>query len=130
MLKTRPVTINDLTEIKRLHDAYYSELDFPEFSRLLNSFLVEDENGDIVTAGGIEPMAEGLLVSNKSMNRIKLGKALVIAQGAFLVTCERFGFKWLHAFTKNPDFVRHLLQHGFETRNGDQVLRMGIQNGR
>lgn len=128
MLKTRDVTSKDLIKIKELHDKYYSEFEFPDFSHIWRGFVIEDESDEIVMAGGVEIMGEALLVSNKSKSRIKLGKALVVAQGACAYTCNRLRIRNLHAFVNNSEYARHLVKHGFQERF-DQVLRMRIPNG-
>jgi hypothetical protein len=128
MLKTRRIQLEDFKQLRQLHEAYYSEFECPDFNRLANGFVIEDESNEVVIAGGIEPMAEALLISNKTKSRIKLGKALVVAQGACAYACNRLGIRSLHAFVNNPEYARHLIKHGFEERT-DQVLRMRIPNG-
>jgi hypothetical protein len=128
MLKTRNVIPNDLNRIRELHELYYSEFEPPDFNHVWRGFVIEDESNDIVMAGGVEIMGEALLVSNLTKNRIKLGKALVVAQGACAYTCNRLGIRSLHAFVNNPEYARHLVKHGFQERF-EQVLRMRIPNG-
>jgi hypothetical protein len=128
MLKTRNVTPNDLNRIKELHELYYSEFEPPDFNHIWRGFVIEDESNDIVMAGGVEIMGEALLVSNKEKSRIKLGKALVVAQGACAYTCNRLKIRSLHAFVNNPEYAEHLVKHGFQERF-EQVLRMRIPNG-
>lgn len=128
MLKTRDVTTMDLYEIKELHNKYYSEFEPPDFNHIWRGFVIEDESNEIVMAGGVEIMGEALLVSNKEKSRIKLGKALVVAQGACAYTCNRLKIRSLHAFVNNPEYAKHLVKHGFQERF-EQVLRMRIPNG-
>lgn len=128
MLKVRASTPDDLNEIRRLHELYYSEFDLPDFNKFLCGFIIEDESNEIVMAGGVETIGEALLVTNKDKSRIKVGKALVMAQSISYYICQKFGVRELHAFVTDKDYARHLIKHGFEPRE-EQVLRMRISNG-
>lgn len=112
-MNTRPLVREDLEIVRRLHDKYYSEYRFPDFLHLLNGFVIEDENREIVLAGGVEPIAEAVLVTNQEKSRIKIGRALVEAQKIALFTCKHFGINELYAFTNNSEYEKHLVQHGF-----------------
>lgn len=128
MLRTRRATPEDLEEIRKLHEMYYSEFDFPDFYRLMNAFVITDD-GEIVMAGGVEPVGEAVLVTNKAKSRIKIGKALVIAQGACAYACKEANIRELNAFVNNHDYARHLIKHGFEPRF-EHALMMRIPNGK
>ncbi len=124
-LKIRELLLNDLVEVKRLHDAYYSEFDFPPFSHMLSAFVIEDENREIVMAGGVEAVAEVSLVTNKEKSRIKIGKALVEAQRFSMFTCREVGIRDMYAFVKNEEYAQHLIQHGFS--DCDRALSIRIR---
>ena len=128
MLKIRPLTLNDIEELSRLHDKFYSEFDFPHFGNMLNAFIIEDENNEIVMAGGVEKVAEVVLVTNKEKSRIKIGKALVEAQRCSLFTCSVNNIRDMYAFVNNDEYAKHLIQHGF-TDVGHRALSMRIPNG-
>lgn len=127
-MRTRELRIEDIAEIKQLHQRYYSELEFPNFLDLLCGFIIEDDNGDIIIAGGVEAIAETILVTNQEKSRIKIGRALIAAQGVSIYTCKKFGIHELHAFVNNDKYERHLMKHGFSQRS--RALSMRIQNGK
>lgn len=113
-LKIRALTLEDIEEIRELHDKYYSEFGFPDFTSMLNAFVIEDEeDSSIIMAGAVECVGEAVLVTNKEKSRIKIGKALVEAQRCALFTCKNFGIKELYAFVNNDEYASHLIQHGF-----------------
>lgn len=126
-LKTRPIEIKDIKDIELLHNKFFSDFDFPDFSSLVNGFIIEDENDEIVIAGGVEVIAESLLVTNKDKSRIKIGKALVMAQGISSYTCWAAGIRELHAFVDDTDYARHLVKHGFEERTEKRVLVLKVK---
>lgn len=125
MLKTRGIAFNDLEKIKEINEIGFPDLELPDFKKMLGGFIIEDENNEIVMAGGIKLISECLLVTNKNMSRIKIGKALVIAQGACIHTSLSFNIKDIYAFTHNEDYTRHLIKHGFIEKEGKTLL-MGL----
>lgn len=124
-LKTRTITLNDLEEIRGINEINFPDLELPDFKKMLGGFIIEDENNEIVMAGGIKLISECLLVTNKDMSRIKIGKALIIAQGACIHASKAFGIKDIYAFTHNEDYTKHLIKHGFYEKEG-KTLMMGL----
>jgi hypothetical protein len=95
---------------------------------MLNAFIIEDEKKEVVIGGGIELVAEAVLVTNKEKSRIKIGKALVEAQRCSAFTCQLKGIRDLYAFVNNDEYAQHLIQHGFsDIRN--RALCMRIPDG-
>lgn len=123
-MKARALIKTDLDEIRQLHDKYYQEFDFPDFLHLLNAFVIEDDKG-IIMAGGVEQVAEAVLVTNRERSMISVGKALVEAQSVSLFTCKQFGIKELYAFVNNADYAKHLIQHGF-SKHGFETLSIKV----
>ena len=123
--KIRLLRKEDVPVLKAIHDRDYPSLEFFLDRPLLSAFVIEDENDKIILAGGIEGIAESLLLTNKTQSRIKIGKALVEAQRFSLFTCGRHNVQELYAFVDDEEYAKHLLQHGFEQRK-DTVLRMRL----
>lgn len=123
-MNIRAVTPDDLEEIGKLHNTYYSDFEFPDFYRLLCGFIIEDENKEIIMAGGVECVGEAVLVTNKEKSRIKIGKALVEAQRCSMFTCKTKGIRDLYAFVKDDEYAKHLIQHGFS--DCDRALSIRI----
>lgn len=123
-LKIRALKHSDVEEIRKLHEQYYHQFEFPPFSNCLNAFVIEDEKNEIVMAGAIERVAEAMLVTNKAKSEIKIGKALVEAQRCSIFTCANFGIRDLYAFVDSDVYAKHLIQHGFV--ESDRVLKLRI----
>lgn len=119
----RAMKESDLEEVRRLHERYYFEFNFPDFLNLMNAFIIEDEKG-IILAGGVEPIANALLVTNQQRSRIAIGRALVEAQRIALFTCRKFGIKELVAFVNNDEYARHLIKHGFSESYKTLYMRL------
>jgi hypothetical protein len=126
-MNTRAIRLEDLPIIEKLHERYHSRFEFPGFGNMLNAFVIEDDNQDIILACAIEKVAEGMLVTDLSKNRIVLGKALVEALRCAEFTCIRHGIRDLYAFVDLDSYAKHLKQHGFiET---DRPLKLRIPHG-
>lgn len=128
-MNIRRLQDSDVEHIKKLHETYYPQLDFPDFfHNYLCRFVVTDNDGAIVIAGGVEPIAEAVLITDQSKSRITIGRALVEAQRACLYACGTHGINELHAFTNNEEYASHLRQHGFTPRS--PALSMKVPNGK
>lgn len=123
-LKIRGLELKDVGELRKLHDQYYGQYEFPPFLDCLNAFIIEDET-DIVMAGSVEKVAEIMLVTNKAKSEIKIGKALVEAQRCSMFTAGRFGIRDMYAFTDNDAYAQHLIQHGFI--QADRALKLRVR---
>src|SRR5262245_40048560 len=108
----RPMKQSDITKVRELHEKYYPQFNFPDFDYFYNAFIIEDDKG-IIMAGGLEPVAEAVLITNKERSRITIGRGLVEAQRIALFVCNKFGIKELIAFVDDEDYKKHLIQHGF-----------------
>lgn len=124
-LKIRALQLDDIAKVRKIHERDYPDFDFPIFDALLTAFIIEDENNEIIMAGGVEPIGEALLVTDKTKNPFKIGRALVEAQRCAMYTCGRFNIRELHAFVTDPKYASHLIQHGFEKRE-ETVLRIKV----
>lgn len=128
-LKCRQLTLEDVDHLRELHEKYYSQFDFPDFFKecIANFGIIDEESNEIVIAGGVRPIAESLLVTDQKFNRIKIGRALVLAQRISEYICQNSGLDELHAFVTNEDYKNHLIQHGFSPRS--PALSMKVPHG-
>lgn len=123
-MNSRSINKGDLNKLKSLHELYFKdEFDFPSFMNGYNcSFLVEDENNEIVVAGGIRPIAEVVLLTNKSLSvrsrMLGLKEFLNISK----YIGERFNYESLHAFVQDPVWMKQLLKSGFSPTKGQSIL--------
>jgi DNA-directed RNA polymerase subunit N (RpoN/RPB10) len=124
-MNIRAMTIQDMDSVNELHDKFFGhQFDKTDFMKnFLNAFVIENE-GSIVMAGGVRPIAEAILVTDKEANPHTLGKALLEALEVSRYTCRRFNIEFLHAFVKDHRYEKHLIAHGFTRRC--QALSMEV----
>lgn len=124
-MKTRALQLEDIEEIRKLHENFYADLEFPDFlNNFLCSFAITDDENDIIVAGGVQPIGEIILVTNKDKNRIKIGKALREAQRISLYLGSRFNLEELVAFVKDTEYASHLVRHGFYPRSSALSIKV------
>lgn len=128
MLKTRSVTKYDIPFLREIHEKYYSEFEMIDFTKLLCGFIIGTEDNKIVMAGAVKPLAETLLMTNKEIPMITIGRALVEAQRVSKFVCNKYDIEDLVAYVDNENYAKHLIKHGFNRRD-DISLRMRLQNG-
>jgi len=120
---TRSLQSRDIEVIRRIHERYFrEEFEFSYFSDLMASFVVVDDEDNIIIAGGVKPIAESILITNKDYNLTKIGRALMDAMEISSYIGRKFSFDQLHAFIQNESFGNHLIQHGFRNTRGKSLV--------
>lgn len=112
------LTKDDMPEINDLHDKFFGDqFEKTDFTKaFLSAFVIRDTNGKIVMGGGVRPIAETIIVTDKEANPHLLGDALLEALDFSRFTCRRSKIEFLHAFVKDEVYARHLIKHGFAER--------------
>lgn len=121
----RNIQKNDFGAIHSIWDKFYKDqFPFPDFLNYICAFVVCDDNDKIVTAGGIRPIAEVLLITDKSaLPRTRI-KALVEIKQANEFMARTKGFNNLYAFIKDDAAWQAILERiGFKK---EQVLYMEL----
>lgn len=115
---SRELKPEDIYEIRELHEKFYSDSDFPDFlNGFLCGFVITDEKDKIVMAGGVQPIGEIIIFADKDENVTRRVRALLEIKNISLYVGKRFSLDELVAFTKDEDFARHLIKHGFFPRS-------------
>jgi hypothetical protein len=127
MMNIRALEPKDMEELNRLHDKFFSEqFSKTDFTKgFLSAFVIADDDGKTVMGGGIRPIAETIIVTDKEANPHLLGDALLEALRFSQYTCARYNIELLHAFVKDPVYAKHLVKHGFSKRESTAYY-MGV----
>lgn len=116
MVDIRELKYTDIQLMLELHNRYFSMFDPPEFLRPnLGGFVITNKN-EYIMGGIIRPIAETLLVTDLSKSRVVIGRALIEALKFSKFATKHAGIQFLHAFVKNEEYAKHLIQHGFSER--------------
>lgn len=118
----REIKVEDLEALKRIHEYYYSEeFNFPDFSNFICAYVVED-NGKIITAGGIRTIAECIAITDKGLSIRERANALSQVLSASKYFTERHGYKELHCFVQDETWIKHLFKVGFKPTTGHSLV--------
>lgn len=116
MINIRAMRYEDTPVLLELHEKYYKEFNPPNFLRpSIGGFIIED-NKELIMGGTVRLVAECLLITDLSKNRIKIGRSLIEALKFSKYACRENNIDQLHAFVKNEQYAKHLIQHGFSER--------------
>jgi hypothetical protein len=124
-MNIRALTPADVNEIKRIHKQY-PEFELPDFlTNYYGAFVVESE-GRVITCGGVHPIAESVILTDKTTDIDERRQALYQVLQASAFIARNKGFDQLHASIINDEkWKRHLLKVGFRPTKGD-VLVIGV----
>lgn len=115
-----------MEKIREIHNEFNPNLELPDFmTGFYCGFVIEDDSGEMVVAGGLRPSAEIILVSDLDRNKVTLTKALLEARNASLYVGKRFGLDEIVAFVRDNDrFVVQLLRQGFHIRSQALAIKV------
>ena len=121
----------DIPILEALNKKYYPEFESPAFTDkdYFTRFVIEDSDRQLVMGGGLRYLAETILVTDKSRNVHTLGASLLQALEHAKRTCQMRHIELLHAFVKNEGYQKHLIEHGFQVREGTP-LYLWVPNGK
>lgn len=119
----RALDASDINEIRELHEKYFSqEFSFPDFLRgFYCSFVIEDDKG-IISAGGVRPICESVIVTNKDRSVKDRKYALAQVLQASIFVCDNYKFNELHAFIQDDKWEHHLSKVGFKPTKGKSLI--------
>lgn len=118
----RELRTTDIEELKRIHEKYYKdEFDFPNFFKFLCAYVVEEE-GKIITAGGIRTIVECIGITNKDLSVRERRNGLGYILNASKYFTQRNGFEQLHCFVQDESWMKHLLNSGFKKTTGQSLV--------
>lgn len=126
-MKLRCISFDDITQLREIHSKHFkNEFENPNFfDNFLSSFVVTDENNKIITGGGVRTIIEAVIVTDKDVEIQERRMALLemLKMSAFVGNSN--GYKELHAFIQDEDWMRHLKKAGFnETKGRSLVLNI------
>jgi hypothetical protein len=120
----RPMRGSDLREIERLHDQFFGH-EFPpvDWTHHFLSTLVVEEEGKLITVGGIRTITEIVAVTDMSLSRRKRFEGLTKLLEADVHCAKFFKYDAIHAFISDPDWEKILLKRGWQETIGKSLIK-------
>lgn len=115
----------DLSKLEQIYQEYYKdEFPFPfasnEKRRILDKFVVEDDDENIITCGALELLSEVVAITDKSFDARIRREALYKLFQALLFNADKFSFDQIHCTVINdPNWERHLIDIGWKNCKGN-----------
>jgi len=118
---------SDFSEIIRIHQKYYAdEFNLEDlFNRILDMFVIRDsETKEIVTVGGVRPIAEAVAVTNKAHSVRKRMCALSMLLELSEKMTRVHNYDQLHVFIQDQKWLSHLEKYGFRPTVGQPLVKI------
>jgi hypothetical protein len=123
-MNARAITLEDMKKLREIHARFFAnEFSFPDFTTgFLCAFVVTDDSQEIIAAGGIRPIAESILITNKDFLIKERRSALLEVMNISEFVCKKSGYDQLHAFIQDENWLRHLTDVGFRPTKGQSLV--------
>lgn len=123
-MNIRPMRVEDVDALQKIHEEFYQEeFDIDVFNqKFISLFTVVNDDGDLVTLGGIRPLAEVVIVTNKNISVRQRVNGLNEMLSMLSIVGRHTGYDSLHAFIQDQNWLEQLKTAGFHPVIGDAVL--------
>lgn len=112
--------INRLSDI---HEKFFKDdFAFPDFKKFICAFVVTDQHDRIVCGGGIRPIAESIIITDKNFSPRDRKTALLEMLQAQIYFANKSGFDQVHAFVTDEKWYEKLKLYGFNDCKGKVVF--------
>jgi len=123
----------DYEQISRIYYTFFNEMEFIDFYKKFHCAFKVTENditNKIIAVGGIRPITEAVLLTDRSFStRDKMEALLKIFEG-IKYSANKLGYNQIHAFSYEPEYIRHLKNRmGFKCNEDNKVLTLDLHNG-
>lgn len=128
-MKIRLLKDEDIPILKELNRINYPDEGFPNFDKFEVAYVITTNSDEIITAGGIELIAEGVCITNKKFSGHVRGRALRELLSILLQDCSRIDQDYLHVFSNSHDEIweRALQGDGFKSLGSSFYI--GVNDG-
>lgn len=132
-MKIRKLQPKDKPEIDKIYKEFYSDNEYPYFfyDCAGNTFVVTEDSGKIIVAGGLKNIAEAIFVTDKNLPPSVRLDALIQGLGSTISIARDMRHGQIHAFVNNDDkYVNTLKKFGFKLIDAKLlVLDFGESHG-
>lgn len=124
-MNIRCLAKEDLPTIEDIWERHYrKEFDVEDlFENTLGMFAVEEEKR-IICIGGVRPIAEAVLMTDKDVSvRTRLSALMKVLDVSEMIA-KGHNFDQLHAFVQSSRWERHLARVGFRPTVGQALVKI------
>jgi hypothetical protein len=125
----------DKEEIDSIYNAFFDHLEYPDFFNrdiFPCPFVVTDDEGKIILAGGVKQIAEVVVLSDQDLGKRTRFDALLQALGSTIFIAQGMKHHQIYVFVQgNEKYVKTLQKFDFKPLDAKVlVLDFGDSNGK
>jgi len=131
-MKIEYIESSDAAQIYNIYNNYFSDMEFPDFYNKFHCAfkVVKDGNDRIIAVGGVRPIAEAVVLTNREFSVRDRMDALLHIFAGVQYAAEKLDYNCLHAFAYDEEYVKHLIKRiGFKCNLQNKVLSLELNNG-
>ena len=129
----REANPSDKNWIDEKYNKFFSNNEYPEMfaDNFASPFVIIGDNGETLLAGGVQRLAEIVVISDKDKSVRERYDALTQALGCSILIAKELRHQKIYVFVNNDDqYVKHLQKFDFRLMDAKLlVLDLGEQNG-
>lgn len=120
----RQLQYQDLIQLEQIHrEQYAHEFTFEDFlNKFLDGAVAISESGEIISAVGVRPLIEAVMLTNKKFSRKERSETIQAFRPHLERITHNATFKQLHAFVQDKSWENHLLKLGFKQCVGNALI--------
>ena len=123
----------DYEQINKIYNTFFHKMESVDFYKKFHcSFKVteNDITNKIIAVGGIRPITEAVVLTDRSFPTREKMQALLKLFEAVKYSAHKLGYTEIHAFAYEPEYIRHLKNRmGFKCNEENKVLTLDLHNG-
>lgn len=133
-MEIRYLEPRDHAQIKYIYDEFFKDMEYVDFYKNFHcAFVVENEDGRIIAVGGLRPIVEAVVLTDKDMSIRDRREALLRIFEGVKYAAEKLNEPEIHVFAWDPSYITHLVSRmGFKCVEQNKVLTysIGKSNGK
>ena len=121
--RIRPFRVDDELEVRKIHQMYYDEeFELPNFGSFPSTFTTTDDAGKVVAVGGVRPIFECIVVTDKSQSIFVRRASYFNILNSCSLDLQNHGIHEIHAFVQGDRWIEALRKMGFHDTAGRALV--------
>lgn len=119
----RSLQPEDIEKLRDIHEKFFKdEFAFPDFTNFICAYVIVDKDNRIICGGGVRPIAEAVIVTDRDFSPRDRKEALINMLQASLYFANKAGFDMVHAFVTDDKWYEKLKNYGFNDCKGKAIF--------
>lgn len=124
-MKLRRPKPEEYTKLLEMHVHLKGEFPFPDFTQISSAYVVENNDGEVVGFGAVQPIYEAVVILDPSKSLPDRVEAIGMLQDIAELELRHEGVHQIHAFVQNNTFGNFLKRRlGFKKTKGSAMVKV------